>query len=98
MKTLLQSIFPNSGEMRKNGITVNTFASATLLLNRCSDNSKSVYIDNVNNYKSFIDLHISSMRSYKDACALCKEFENSIDLQRHSATNLIYGRIKKRTE
>lgn len=71
------------------------FKSVILLLNRNSNESKKSYIDNIDYFFSYVNLHISSMRNHEDACILCRllaEYQKMRDL---SASNEIRDRCQK---
>lgn len=81
-QSLIRSIFPDT---EAENVSVKVFDSIILLLNRGSEYSKMNY--QKNNYFSYVDLYISSMRNHEDACVLCKIVEESNKLETQSATN-----------
>ena len=86
-KSLLQSLFPAQAFTKQNRVYVDIFQNVILLLNRCSNSTKLNYARK-DHFFSYIDVHISSMRTHHDkACVLC-ENENHYKLLRDcSSTN-----------
>ena len=86
-KSLLQSLFPAQAFMKQNKVFVDIFQNVILLLNRCSNSTKLNYACK-DHFFSYIDVHISSMRTHHNkACVLC-ENENHYRLLRDcSSTN-----------
>lgn len=86
-KSLLQSLFPAQAFTKLNRVYVDIFQNVILLLNRCSNSTKLNYARK-DHFFSYIDVHISSMRTHHDkACVLC-ENENHYRLLRDcSSTN-----------
>lgn len=88
VKSLITSIFPDEALINKT-VNVRIFRSITLLVNRCSNATKKNYIDDIDMFKSFVDINLSSMRNHEDACVLCKYVDNSRLLSEYSATNAL---------
>jgi hypothetical protein len=92
-KSLISSLIRKQEEMKSDTsdrVHVKLFASISLVLNRCSDATKRDYIDDIKAFHSLINLNVSNMRNYLDACVACKNeqsFENF--LPKHSSTNLV---------
>lgn len=86
-KSLLQSLFPAQAFTKQNRVYVDIFQNVVLLVNRCSNSTKLNYAGR-GHFFSYIDVHISSMRTHHDkACVLC-ENENHYKLLRDcSSTN-----------
>lgn len=86
-KSLLQSLFPTEAFSMDNTVYVNVFQSVILMMNRCSNSTKLNYAG-YNHFFSFIDVHISSMRTHHDkACVLCENVNSYRLLRNCSSTN-----------
>lgn len=92
VKHLVNSIFP----IQKKNIKI--FSSVIVLLNRLSNFSISNYVNNQQDYYAYIDLDISNLRSYEDACFLCKRESDNRKLAGYASTNIIYRYWKKEEE
>ena len=77
VKSLIASLFPELSQLDKykDKVELKVFQSIFLLINRCSKNTQASYV-NPKNYHYYINLSISSMRSYNDACVACKNLKN----------------------
>lgn len=49
------------------------FAAVIILLDRNSTSTRMNYVDDINQYYSYINVSIPSIRSYGDSCPLCKQ-------------------------
>lgn len=86
-KSLLQSLFPEKAFSKKSDVYVDIFQNVILLLNRCSNSTKLNYAQ-ADHFFSYIDVHISSMRTHHDkACVLCENESNYKLLRDCSSTN-----------
>lgn len=86
-KSLLQSLFPEEAFSRKSDVYVDIFQNVILLLNRCSNSTKLNYAQ-ADHFFSYIDVHISSMRTHHDkACVLCEKESYYKLLRDCSSTN-----------
>lgn len=81
-KSLIRSIFPKKLSER---VKIIIFKSVFLVLNRASSYSKLNYCSE--NYFSYVNLEISSMRTQEDACVLCNIVKEAEILQKRSATD-----------
>lgn len=87
-KSLINSLFYDIPNFNSK-IHIEVFSSVILLLNRCSVNSKRNYAS-LDNFKSYIDLNVSVMRSHYDACVPCKNYKNYYKtIKEGTATNLL---------
>ncbi len=66
---------------------VNIFESAFILINRLSLDTRKFYLEDVNKFFYYIDVNISPMRSYEDACTLCKLIADYHNIRNQCATN-----------
>lgn len=86
-KSLLQSLFPVQAFLKNNAVYVDIFQNVILLLNRCSNSTKLNYAC-AGHFFSYIDVHISSMRTHHDkACVLCENESHYRLLRDCSSTN-----------
>lgn len=86
-KSLLQSLFPVQAFSKDNAVYVDIFQNVILLLNRCSNSTKLNYA-HADHFFSYIDVHISSMRTHHDkACVLCENESHYRLLRDCSSTN-----------
>lgn len=85
VKHLISSLFPEDNNI----VQVNIFRSVIVLLNRLSNYSISNYVKDEQDYYSYLNLNISNLRSYGDACFLCKRVMDNQKLADYSATNAI---------
>lgn len=88
-KSLIRTILGKKRDKR-----VNLFKSVIILLNRNSNESKKGYIENIDYFFSYVDLHISSMRNHEDACILCRLLVDYQKLRDLSASNEIRDRCQ----
>lgn len=71
-----------------NGLkNVNIFESVFILINRLSLDSRKFYSEDVNKFFYYTDVNISPMRSYEDACTLCKLIADYHHIRSQCATN-----------
>lgn len=89
-KSLIRTILGKKKDKR-----VHLFKSVILLLNRNSNESKKSYIDSIEYFFSYVNLHISSMRNHEDACILCRLLTDYQKMRDLSATNEIRDRCQK---
>jgi len=76
-QSLINSLFTSVGLNHSENIECEIFSSIFLLINRCSSNTQANYIkEPLLRFYSFFNLNISSMRSHKDACVMCKNHLN----------------------
>jgi len=93
VKSLVSSLF--SDPPMDNEVTV--FKSIILLVNRNSRDSIANYID-LQDFYSFINLDVSSMRSHGDACVLCQELAIYRDLANSSSSIITENYFRKEIE
>lgn len=89
-KSLIRTILGKRKDKR-----VHLFKSVIVLLNRNSNESKKSYIENIDHFFSYVNLHISSMRNHEDACILCRLLSDYQKLGELSASNEIRNRCRK---
>lgn len=63
------------------------FSAVITLIDRSSDSSKYNYVDNSDNYHSFIHFSIPSLRNYGDACPLCKQIQEAQNVSDNCCLN-----------
>lgn len=68
-------------------IAVNCFKKIFVLINRLSDASKHNYIDNIDNYKSYVNFNVSTIQNHDDFCFMCKLVDRAKSYKYMSATN-----------
>lgn len=76
MKSLIHSLFPEEAYSEDASVHVELYHSIIVLLNRNSFHSVNNYLNKGCEFFSFINLNISVMRSFEDACILCKYIED----------------------
>lgn len=89
-KSLIRTILGKKKDRR-----AHLFKSVILLLNRNSNESKKSYIDNIEYFFSYVNLHISSMRNHEDACILCRLLADYQKMRDLSASNEIRDRCQE---
>lgn len=83
IKSLINSLIPKEGK----GVVVNIFKSIIVLLNRNSNDSMQNYCTPHGTFYSYLDLHISSLRTHNNACVLCQEESEYWNLSKKSSLN-----------
>ena len=68
---------------------INIFESVFILINRLSLDTRKFYLEDVNKFFYYADVNISPMRSYEDACTLCKLIADYHNIRSQCATNKI---------
>ncbi len=96
IKHLVLSLFPIKSENQH--VKVNIFRSVIVLLNRLSEYSINNYVKNAADYYAYISLNISNLRSYEDACFLCKKETDNQKLADYSSTNCVNQYWEERKE
>lgn len=86
VRHLIRSLFP---EKNNDIVRVNIFSAVIVLLNRLSDFSISNYVNEKQDYYAYLKLNISNLRSYGDACFLCKKEMDIRKLADYSSTNAV---------
>ena len=66
---------------------INIFESAFILINRLSLDTRKFYLQDANKFFYYVDVNISPMRSYEDACTLCKLIADYHNIRSQCATN-----------
>lgn len=84
-KHLVKSLFNESSDL----VRVNIFKAVIVLVNRMSDYSVLNYVESIEDYYAYLDLYISNLRSYEDACFLCAKEKNNRKLANYSSTNIV---------
>lgn len=75
VKSLVKSLMSKENKLPDN---IKVFDAVIILLSRISDSSKADYVDSIENYHSFIDIAISSIRNRGDSCPICKLKQNAV--------------------
>ena len=96
IKHLVLALFPAKSQDQR--VKVNIFRSVIVLLNRLSEYSINNYVKDVGNYYAYISLNISNLRSYEDACFLCKKEMDNQKLADYSSTNSVNQYWEERKE
>ncbi len=91
MKSLIQSLFPDEVYDDTSCVQVELYHSIILLLNRNSRHSLSNYMNKGCKIHYFINLNVSVMRSFEDACVLCKHIEECKRISAVSSTKEMYS-------
>lgn len=91
MKSLIHSLFPKEAYDSSSCVRVELFRSIVILLNRNSPQTIYNYLNEECNFYSFINLNVSVMRSFEDACVLCKYIEDCKKLSDVSSTTDMYS-------
>ena len=86
IRHLVKSLFGNRNEEM---VRVNIFKSVIVLLNRLSPFSITNYVEDIEDYFAYLNLNISNLRSFEDACFLCKRASDNQKLAEYSSTNAI---------
>lgn len=82
--SLLQSLIP---EKFVSLYKTNVFEKCFVLINRISNSSKLVYVQEPGvNFHAFCDIHISNMRRHGDSCVGCKLKNSASNMYKRSAT------------
>lgn len=98
-KSLLNGLFERKSTNDK--IKINIFKKIFVLLERLSDTSKLNYINNIEDYISFVKFNISAIQNHDDFCFMCKLVSNARGYKYMSATNKMdesWKRIEKKFE
>ena len=66
---------------------VSVFDSAFIIINRLSLDTRKFYVEDINKFFYYVDVNISPMRSYEDACTLCKLIADYHNIRNQCATN-----------
>ena len=75
-------------EKLSNTCIIDVFTSIIVLMGRNSKKSVSSLIENTDRFLEYVHLSISPLRSFEDACPLCKvRDDNKIILKKYTATN-----------
>ncbi len=87
-KNLLMSLTANNLNKRRIG-EISLFNSAILLTNRSSEDTQKFYMSNTNveNFFSYVNVNISHMRNFDDACTLCRLAIEHRSVEKVCATN-----------
>lgn len=85
VKHLIEALFI---EKQSENVEINVFDSIIVLLNRLSYSSINSYIEN-SRFFSYLNLNISSLRNHKDACYLCRRYEDAKDMSSKASQNSI---------
>lgn len=86
IRHLVKSLF---GRRDQKMVRVNIFKSVIVLLNRLSPFSITNYVEDTKDYFAYLNLNISNLRSFEDACFLCKKASDNQKLAEYSSTNAI---------
>lgn len=95
-KSLFSSLFDNVEKVEN--VKVSVFEDITIILNRMSSSSVHDFMDDEKRFRAYVNLNISSMRNYEDACMLCKVVENATVLRNRSQTNQMFSFWDKRVK
>jgi len=92
-ESLIRSLFKPEQLKGKGSarVRVELFSSVILLLNRCSFDTQSNYVDDPKQrFHKFLDLNVSGMRSHGDACVACSNSKAfKLLIPGRSATNAV---------
>lgn len=78
---------------------VNLFSKIFVLIDRLSDTTKQMYIDDPNeNFLSFLHMDISNTRTHGDSCIGCKLEQNAKKMNKRSATKSMALHWAQKTE
>ena len=94
-KSLIEGLF--EGLTKVDYITVNSFKKIFVLINRLSDASKHNYIDNIDDYVSYVNYNVSVIQNHDDFCFMCKLVDRAKGYKYMSATNemdMAWGKIE----
>lgn len=84
-KSLIDGLFENY--TKKDYITINIFKKIFVLVNRLSDASKHNYIDNTDDYESYVNYNVSTIQNHDDFCFMCKLVDRAKGYKYMSTTN-----------
>lgn len=83
--SFLHSLIP---EDKKKESNANLFDKVFVLVDRLSDDSKRIYVNNIEkNFVSYVHIDISNIRSQGDSCVVCKLKREAQRLYKRSTTN-----------
>ena len=83
--SFLHSLIP---EDKKRESNANLFDKVFVLVDRLSDDSKRIYVNNIEkNFISYVHIDISNIRSQGDSCVVCKLNREAQRLYKRSTTN-----------
>lgn len=94
-KSLVEGLFESC--TRVDYITVNCFKKIFVLINRLSDDSKRNYIDDIDDYESYVNYNVSTIQNHDDFCFMCKLVDRAKGFKYMSATNemdIAWGKIE----
>jgi len=98
-KSLIYSLFPEKAFSYESKVKVNIFQNVIVLINRCFPSTIINYVNNADNFLSFINLSIPSIRNHQDSCLMCQLVEDLQKLYKLSSTNEFaeywFNQIKK---
>lgn len=83
-RSLLQSLLKDEHNSR---VKINIFQRIYVLIDRLSDASKDNYIDDRNNFYSYVKFNISAIQNHDDFCYMCTLVKNAKQYKYMSATN-----------
>lgn len=84
-KSLIEGLFEPLPKVEH--IQVNVFKKIFVLISRLSDASKHNYIDEIKDYKSYVDFNVSVIQNHDDFCFMCKLVDKANHYKLMSATN-----------
>ena len=96
-KSLIDGLFAEIS--RSENIKINVFKKIIVLINRLSDASKHNFIENIENFKSFVEFNISRIQNHDEFCFMCKLVSRADRYKHMSGTNRMdeeWGRIEKK--
>ncbi|WP_147573514.1 hypothetical protein [Candidatus Stoquefichus massiliensis] len=79
-KSLIKTMF----DKKSDRVQVNIFKKIIVLIDRLSNNTKSNYIDDYNDFYSFTNIRISHLRTHEGSCYLCQRY-NFYDYARNNS-------------
>ena len=84
-KSLIEGLFEDF--VKVDYITVNSFKKIFVLINRLSDASKHNYIENIEDYESYVNYNVSTIQNHDDFCFMCKLVDRAKGYKYMSSTN-----------
>lgn len=84
-KSLIEGLFERFEQV--DYIKINSFKKIFVLINRLSDASKHNYIENIENYESFVNFNVSTIQNHDDFCFMCKLVDRAKSYKYMSSTN-----------
>ena len=87
-KSLVETVLKEEGIFEEK-VNIDIFDKVFVLIDRNSPDSRKQYVKDVEDFYSFIDVNISSLRNYGDSCVFCNLEKESLLLYDTAATELM---------